>query len=77
MCEELEKRKKELERQANVSLIEAESLNLGIEEKKEFKIKDIQAYQRIRVRFNRLKKETGREYLTNLNGNKVVVTRKI
>ena len=71
----IKKRKQELERTSNVTAIEAASLTLEILESKEFKIKDLQACQRIRTRFTRLGEETGRCYSISMNGNNLIVTR--
>ena len=68
-------RKEALERASNATSIEAQSLDLSIGDSKEFELKDIQTYQRIRVRFTRLKTETGRCYATSMNGNVLMVTR--
>ncbi len=72
---EILERKEALERASNVTGIEAESLDMEVGESREFNLKDIQAYQRIKVRFTRLKSETGRCYVTNMNGNAIKVTR--
>ena len=72
---EIAARKIDLKRAINVTEIEAESLDLGIGESKDFCLIDIQSYQRIKVRFTRLKSETGRCYITNMNGNDITVTR--
>ena len=64
-----------LERESNVSAIEASALKLEVGETIEKSIKDIQAYQTIRTRFNRLKRSTGRIYETSMSGNKIIITR--
>jgi hypothetical protein len=71
----IKERGQELERVSNVTGIEAASLKLSVSESKAFKIKDHQAYQRIKVRFTRLKSETGRCYTISMDGNNVIVTR--
>jgi hypothetical protein len=75
--EPLEKRQIELERQANASSIEAECLKFDVSDSKSFEIKDLETYQRIRGRFNRLKSETGRVYSTKIDGNNVIVRRSL
>lgn len=72
----LKKRQIELERQSNVSEIEAVSLTLDVNNCRTFKIKDLQTYQRLRTRFNRLKSDTGRIYETEMEGNNITVTRR-
>ncbi len=68
-------RMEQLQRMSNVSSIEAECLGMGVGETKSYRIKDLQAYQRLRVRFCRLKESTGRCYITKLHGNKICVSR--
>jgi hypothetical protein len=72
---EIKERQEELERVSNVTGIEAGALALLVGESKEFKIMDLEAYQRLRTRFNRVKNNSGRCFTTKLSGNKVVVTR--
>ncbi|MDR0682041.1 MAG: hypothetical protein LBG15_09380 [Dysgonamonadaceae bacterium] len=74
-AEQLKKRRIELKRQADVAVIEAESIALDIGENKTFGLKDLQAYQRVRARLSRLKEESGAIYRTAINGNDVTVTR--
>lgn len=71
----LVERANELKRKSNVTSIEAECITLGVGESKQFKIMDIQTYQRLRIRLLRLKDNTGRAYTTTMNGNYVIVTR--
>ena len=72
---EIEIRKKRLERDAFVSDVESKAIALNIGDSRTFRIKDIESYQRIRTRFNTLKKLTGRQYLTELDGNILKVIR--
>lgn len=71
----LVERATELKRKSNVTSIEAESISLCIGESKQFKIMDLETYQRLRTRLVRLKDNTGRCYSTTLSGNNVIVTR--
>lgn len=71
----LVERATELKRKSNVTAIEAECIDLYVGESKQFKIMDIQAYQRLRIRLLRLKDNTGRDIRTSMNGNFVIVTR--
>jgi hypothetical protein len=71
----LKERAIELRWQAYVAAIEAECLNLGIGSSKTFELKDLQAYQRLRGRFWRLRLASGLDYRTEIDGNNVVVTR--
>ena len=75
MSIEIEIRKENLEREALVSSVEAKSIELNVGESRTFNVKDIESYQRIRTRFNALKKSTGRQYKTELNGNLLKVLR--
>lgn len=72
---EIKDRKAELERVSNVTSIEASALALDIGGSKDFRIMDIEAYQRLRVRLHRVKLSTGRAFATTMNGNKVSVSR--
>ncbi len=65
-----------LQREANVSSIEARCLKLKVKESVTLSIMDLQAYQRLRTRLVRLKNETNRVYETSLDGNNVNITRK-
>jgi hypothetical protein len=73
--QKLEKREERLQRERNVSMIESGSLLLNVSESETFRIKDVEAYQRLKVRLTRLKAEVGRCYTINLDGNDVKVTR--
>jgi len=73
--QKLEKREERLQRERNVSMIESGSLLLNVSESETFRIKDVEAYQRLKVRLTRLKAEVGRCYTVNLDGNDVKVTR--
>ena len=73
--EPIEKRKEELERAANVKMIEAGAISLEPGDEKKFKVKDIQAWQRVRTRLLRLGRETKRSYFTKLEGNKLTIRR--
>lgn len=75
MTTTIKERREELERMSNVTSIEADCLLMIIGETKTYRIKDLQAYQRLRVRFTRLKDSTGRRYITKMCGNKVQVSR--
>jgi len=72
----LEERKKELQRQAKVNSIEAASLKLEKGEAISFKLMDLESYQRVRMRLSRVKKTTGLVYRTELDGNRLIVTRR-
>ena len=73
--EPIEKRKEELERAANVKMIQAGAISLEPGDEKNFKVKDIQAWQRVRTRLLRLGRKTKRSYFTKLEGNKLTIRR--
>jgi hypothetical protein len=75
MDETLKDRKIELERQSHVASVEADSLSLEVNESKTFRLMDLESYQRIRARFFRINKTTGKSYGLNINGNNIIVTR--
>jgi hypothetical protein len=73
----LTKRALDLMRDSKVTAIESKSILLEVGQSEEFDdILDIQTYQRIRTRFNRLKRNEGIVLSTNLDGSKLTVTRK-
>lgn len=76
MKQSVKARIKELERQSNVTAIEAVCLSLKVGATKTHKVLDLQCYQRIRTRLSRFKRESGLEYETELSGNNVIITRK-
>ena len=73
--EALIKRQKELNRKANVNQVEAECLLLEVGETKTFKIMDVEASQRLKMRLSRIKGKEGLSYETESDGNNVIVTR--
>ena len=66
---------KNLERTAQVTSIEAKSIQMVVGEKNEFDIMDLQTYQRMKMRFNRLKSLTGMCFRCELRSNSINVTR--
>lgn len=71
----IKKRQRELKRQANVSAIEAEVLAMELGDVKTFKVMDVEASQRLKMRLSRLKGKEGVSYETESDGNNVIVTR--
>lgn len=73
--EALKKRQRALNREANVSAIEAASIGLKVGETKTFKVMDVQAWQRVRTRLSRLKSKTNLKFETDIDGNNLTVKR--
>jgi len=72
---EIKRRKIELERLSNVSAIEALILELEIGESRVYKIKDIESYQWLRTRINRIRNSIGLRYSSEITINYVIITR--
>ena len=71
--EAFSKRQRELKRQSNVAAVEAASIALEVGETGSFLVLDIQAWQRLRTRFTRLKPDY--EFETEMDGNNLTVKR--
>jgi hypothetical protein len=72
---EIKRRKIELERLSNVSAIEALILELEVGESRVYKIKDIESYQWLRTRINRIRNSIGLRYSSEIKINYVIITR--
>ena len=71
----LKKRQIELDRQTQVTSIESTCLQIKPGESRCFEIIDLETLARVRMRFSRLKADTGRAYSAEMEGNSITVTR--